>query len=285
MSAQEYSTFRRREFSPITSSISGPCGSRAAEAENATHTYDPNGKRQNPTITFFSGDASKNDYIVANQITIRNLDKERRFDVVLYVNGMPLGIIELKQSGSTATVENAFNQLRTYVEEFPMAFRFANFVVASDGIDAIYGTSFTPREHMSTWRVDDDGEPFEQAPLVVVDGEQMTEFDMLMWGLFNVERFGQIFVDFTAFDEMDGELRMRVAKPHQYFAVTIEHSVLAPRRNAGSPSRRPDRAERYRWADRRGGSSRDLGKVDFSTSRNQPIRRSHQPACHYRLSA
>lgn len=182
--------------------------------------YDANGKRQNPTITFFSRDPSKNDYIAANQITIRNLDKERRFDVVLYVNGMPLAIVELKQSGSTATVENAYNQLRTYVAEFPMAFRFANIVVASDGIGAIYGSPFTPREHMSTWRVDDDGEPFEQAPLVVVDGEHMTEFDMLMWGLFNVERFGQIFVDFTAFDEIDGELRMRVAKPHQYFAVT-----------------------------------------------------------------
>ena len=182
--------------------------------------YDADGARKNPTITFFSRDPSKNDYIAANQITIRNLDKERRFDVVLYVNGMPLAIIELKQSGSTATVENAFNQIRTYVEEFPMAFRFANIVVASDGIDAIYGTPFTPREHMSTWRVDDDGEPFEQGPLVVVNGEQMTEFDMLMWGLFNVERFGQIFVDFTAFDEVDGELRMRVAKPHQYFAVT-----------------------------------------------------------------
>ena len=182
--------------------------------------YDADGKHQNPTITFLSRDPSKNDYIAANQITIRNLDKERRFDVVLYVNGMPLAIIELKQSGSTATVENAYNQLRTYVDEFPMAFRFANIVVASDGIDAIYGSPFTPREHMSRWRVDDDGEPYEQRALVVVDGETMTEFDMLMWGLFNVERFGQIFIDFTAFDETDGQLRMRVAKPHQYFAVT-----------------------------------------------------------------
>ena len=101
-----------------------------------------------------------------------------------------------------------------------MAFRFANIVVASDGIHAIYGTPFTPREHMSSWRVDDDGDPFEQGPVVEVDSEYMTEFDMLMWGLFNIERFGQIFVDFTAFDEIDGELRMRVAKPHQYFAVT-----------------------------------------------------------------
>lgn len=181
---------------------------------------DAKGKRQNPTITFFSRDPNKNDYIAANQITVRNLDKERRFDVVLYVNGMPLVIVELKQSGSTATVESAYNQLRTYVEEFPMAFRFANIVVASDGIEAIYGTPFTPREHMSSWRVDDDGNPYEQGPLVVVGGEQMTEFDMLFWGLFNVERFGQIFIDFTAFDEIDGELRMRVAKPHQYFAVT-----------------------------------------------------------------
>lgn len=181
---------------------------------------DAEGKHQNPTITFFSRDPNKNTYIAANQITIRNLDKERRFDVVLYANGMPLGIMELKQSGSTATVEDGYNQLRTYVEEFPMAFRFANIVVASDGLEAIYGTPFTPREHMSSWRVDDDGEPYAQGPLVVVGGEQMTEFDMLMWGLFNIERFGQIFIDFTAFDELDGGLRMRVAKPHQYFAVS-----------------------------------------------------------------
>lgn len=181
---------------------------------------DAEGKHQNPTITFFSRDPNKNDYIAANQITIRNLDKERRFDVVLYVNGMPLAIMELKQSGSTATVEDGYNQLRTYVEEFPMAFRFANVIVASDGLDAIYGTPFTPREHMSSWRVDDDGKPYMQGPLVVVGGEQMTEFDMLMWGLFNIERFGQIFIDFTAFDSLDGGLRMRVAKPHQYFAVS-----------------------------------------------------------------
>ena len=181
---------------------------------------DAEGKHQNPTITFLSRDPNKNTYIAANQITIRNLDKERRFDGVLYVNGMPLAIMELKQSGSTATVEEGFNQLRTYVEEFPMAFRFANIVVASDGLGAIYGTPFTPREHMSSWRVDDDGEPYAQGPLVVVGGEQMTEFDMLMWGLFNIERFGQIFIDFTAFDKVDGGLRMRVAKPHQYFAVS-----------------------------------------------------------------
>lgn len=181
---------------------------------------DAEGKLQNPTITFLSRDPNKNDYIAANQITIRNLDKERRFDVVLYVNGMPLAIMELKQSGSTATVEDGYNQLCTYVEEFPMAFRFANIVVASDGLEAIYGTPFTPREHMSSWRVDDDGEPYAQGPLVVVSGEEMTEFDMLMWGLFNIERFGQIFIDFTAFDSLDGGLRMRVAKPHQYFAVS-----------------------------------------------------------------
>ncbi len=182
--------------------------------------YDDHGQRQNPTITFFSRDPSKNDYIAASQVTIRNLDKQRRFDLVLYVNGMPLTIIELKQPGSTATTEDAYNQLRTYVNEMPTAFRFANIVVASDGNEAIYGTPFTPSEHMSRWRVDDNGEPYEQSGLVVVGGEQTTELDLLIWGLFNVDHFVQIFVDFTAFDEINGELRMRVAKPHQYFAVT-----------------------------------------------------------------
>lgn len=180
---------------------------------------DDSGQRQNPTITFLSANPDKNDYIVANQITIRNRDVERRFDVVAYVNGLPLAILELKDASGAVGAEGAYNQLQTYVQEFGMAFRFANIVVATDGISARYGTPFTPWNHYAPWNVDDSGKPVGVGE-VSADGEVATEADLLLWGLFNVVRFVQLFRDFTAFDSTEEGLVMRIAKPHQYFAVS-----------------------------------------------------------------
>ena len=84
---------------------------------------DHEGNVQNPTIYFLSSQPHKNDYLSLNQVTITNLDGERRFDVVCYVNGMPLAFIELKKTGANTSVEGAYNQLQTYVKEFGMAFR------------------------------------------------------------------------------------------------------------------------------------------------------------------
>lgn len=181
---------------------------------------DAEGREVNPTITFISADPSKNRYHAVNQVTIRNRERERRFDVITYVNGLPLAILELKKAGSKQTsAEGAYNQLQTYLDEFPMAFRFAALVVASDGLNARYGTPFTPWHHFAPWNVDDDG-----APLAIgetnADGAMAFELASTLSGLFNVERFGQILREFIAFDETAEGLTKRVAKPHQYFAVT-----------------------------------------------------------------
>ncbi len=94
------------------------------------------------------------------QVTVRSTEHQRRLDLVLYLNGMPVAIFELKQAGSArADIAAAHTQLQTYLREFPMAFRFTVLVVASDGITARYGTPFTPLEHFAPWNVDDDGRP------------------------------------------------------------------------------------------------------------------------------
>ncbi|MGP5089315.1 type I restriction endonuclease subunit R [Brachybacterium tyrofermentans] len=184
-------------------------------------TYvDHDGRERSPVIRFLAGNVAENSYRVVNQVSMRRGQVERRFDVVAYVNGLPLVIMELKQAGSrSATAEAAFNQLQTYVAELPMAFRFTAFVVASDGINARYGTQFTPWNHFASWNVDDDGRPVaigEPGP----DGEILTEIDWTLNGLFNLDRFGQLIHDFVAFDEDAAGLTKRIAKPHQYFAVT-----------------------------------------------------------------
>ena len=185
-------------------------------------TYvDDEGREQSPTIHFMAhGDVSKNAYLAVQQVTIRSRERERRFDVVLYVNGLPLVIVELKQAAAkNATVEGAYNQLQTYLREFPMAFRFCAFVVASDGISAKYGTPWTPYNHFAPWNVDDEGHLMEFGE-TDLDGEATTELDLTLTGLFNIDRFGQIMRDFIAFDQSEEGLGKRIAKPHQYFAVT-----------------------------------------------------------------
>ncbi|MDF8263739.1 type I restriction endonuclease subunit R [Luteipulveratus flavus] len=184
-------------------------------------TYvDHDGVEQHPTIHLMSTDPDRNDWVAAHQVTIRDRDRERRFDVVLYCNGLPVSIIELKKAGSkTATVAAAHAQLQTYVEEFPMAFRFAVCTVASDGVQARYGTPFTPLNHFAVWNVDDSGHPMAIGE-ADEDGRPVTELELTLQGLFNLERFVQLQHSFTAFDEDERGLAKRIAKPHQYFAVT-----------------------------------------------------------------
>ncbi|MFV8381848.1 type I restriction endonuclease subunit R [Corynebacterium hindlerae] len=192
-------------------------------------TYlDLDGQPQNPTIYFISADAKKNVYHAVNQVIIRNVQYERRFDVVVYINGLPVAIIELKKPAGKSSAEEAFNQLQTYIHEFPMAFRFVNIIVASDGIDARYGTPFTPLNHMAPWNVDDHGKPIPP-DAVNEEGNAQLALENLIWGVFKTSTFLELMREFTAFDDNESGLFMRVAKPHQYFAVrkAVESTIQA----------------------------------------------------------
>lgn len=183
-------------------------------------TYvDSDGIEQSPTIRFVSHNVDDNEFLAANQVTIRSTDVERRFDIVLYLNGLPVVIAELKRAGAEAAdIASAHAQLATYLRELPMAFRFVVLTIISDGITARYGTPFTPLNHFSPWNVDDEGRPFrtnsdEWQPVRL-------EVEDLVDGVCNQERFLQIQRDFVAFDEGADGYAKRIAKPHQYFAVT-----------------------------------------------------------------
>jgi len=206
--------------------------SQDAIAENyRAHTYlvdgyrgisylDSDGIEQNPTIRLIGHLPEDNELLAVQQVTVRSSEHDRRFDIVLYLNGMPIAFFELKQAGAkNADLPGAHAQFATYLREFPMAFRFAVLNVISDGITARYGTPFTPLEHYAPWNVDDDGKPvvFGKAE---GDMHLGTELEYLIDGLFNPERFLQLLRNFTAFDAGADGLIKRIAKPHQYFAVT-----------------------------------------------------------------
>jgi type I restriction enzyme R subunit len=181
---------------------------------------DNDGVENNPTIRLISADPNENNWLAANQVTVIDRDHERRFDIVLYCNGLPIVIIELKKAGELrADVAAAHAQLQTYVRELPMAFRFTVLTIASDGLLAKYGTPFTPLNHFAPWNLDDDGQPVMFSE-VVDKSHYTTGIESLLYGVCNLERFLQLQRNFTAYDEGAEGLVKRIAKPHQYFAVT-----------------------------------------------------------------
>jgi len=183
-------------------------------------TYlDNDGVEQNPTIRLVSVEPSDNDWVVAQQVRLDNAEHHRRFDVVGYLNGLPVIVAELKQAGlANATLASAHGQLGTYLAEFPLAFRCCVATLISDGVTAAYGTPFTPLHHYASWNVDDDGEPLALGDSIV-DTDYDTPLEVTLNGLGNQLRFLDLMRNFTAFDAGDFGLAKRVAKPHQYFAV------------------------------------------------------------------
>ena len=181
---------------------------------------DSDGIEQTPTIRLVSHVVEENEFLAVNQVTIRSMEVDRRFDIVLYLNGMPVVIVELKKAGARrADLSSAHAQLATYLREFPMAFRFCVLSIISDGITARYGTPFTPLNHYSPWNVDDDGRPVKVGT-DPADNSLGIELEHLIDGVCNQERFLQLQRNFVAFDSGAEGYAKRIAKPHQYFAVT-----------------------------------------------------------------
>lgn len=192
---------------------------------------DEHGAVHTPTIRLIDyADPYANDFLAANQVMVTDGDHKRRFDIVLYVNGMPVGVVELKKAGDeNAGLEGAHAQVMTYVEELPLAFRCNVACVVSDGIRAKYGTAFTPFEHYAPWNVDEAGKPVPQPGATDAD----LAINLLLHGLFEQRRFIEILGGYVAFAQSDSGLVKRIAKPHQYFAVSkaIGKTVEAVRSN------------------------------------------------------
>ncbi|MFD4794438.1 type I restriction endonuclease subunit R [Streptomyces anulatus] len=181
-------------------------------------TYvDALGAEHNPTIRIVDLDkADANTYRAVRQVTVIDGERNRRFDLVLYVNGLPLAVIELKRAGDEdATLETAHAQISRYAEEFPTAFRYNAVVLLSDGITAKYGTPFTPYEHFAPWNTDEFGARVET---LESDGLAETGQSLALYGLFAQPRFLSLVKSFINF--VPAKRMKRIAKPHQYFAVT-----------------------------------------------------------------
>lgn len=162
-----------------------------------------------------------NDWLAVNQFTVIEHQSNRRPDVVVFVNGLPLGVIELKNPGDeNATLEGAFNQLQTYKDQIPALFRTNAVLVTSDGVQARIGSLTADIERFMPWRT--------------VDGREIApkgspELGTLLEGVFEKSRFLSLIRDFTVFANASSGLVKIVAGYHQFHAVrhAVEETVQA----------------------------------------------------------
>ena len=158
--------------------------------------------------------ATNNDWLAINQFTVTEDGNTRRPDVVLFVNGLPLGVIELKNpADEDATIWTAWQQLQTYKADLPTLFSMNEALVVSDGNEARVGTLTAGREWFKPWRT--------------VTGEtladpHMTELQVMLEGVFEPVRFLALVRDFIVFeDDGSGSLVKKMAGYHQYHAVRV----------------------------------------------------------------
>ena len=165
-----------------------------------------------------------NDWLAVNQFTVTENRNTRRPDVVLFVNGLPLGVIELKNpSDEDATIWTAWQQLQTYKSELPTLFSMNEALVVSDGNEARVGTLTSGREWFKPWRTvtgDTLADP------------HMTELQVMLEGVFEPGRFLSLVRDFIVFeDDGSGALVKKMAGYHQFHAVlfAVEETLRAAR--------------------------------------------------------
>lgn len=168
--------------------------------------------------------SDNNDWLAVNQYTVEENRSNpacaaehsvaagrRRPDIVVFINGIPLGVIELKNpSDANATTKDAFNQFQTYKKEIPSLFPYNEILIASDGIEARLGTLTTDWEWFLPWRTitGDDLAP-----------KGLPELEVLIKGIFEKQRFLDLLRYFIVFEVDGADIIKKIAGYHQFHAV------------------------------------------------------------------
>ena len=156
-------------------------------------------------------DLSANDWLATGQFTVIEGSVNRRPDIVIFVNGLPLGVIELKApGGENATLSGAHNQLQTYKAQIPTLFRTNAVLVTSDGLTARVGSLTADQERFMPWRTT-NGE--------MIAAKGLPELNTLIEGVFDKRRLLDLLRDFTVFGETGSDLAKIIAGYHQFHAV------------------------------------------------------------------
>ena len=199
--------------------------------------HQRNGERVGAAVRLIDfANPMNNDFTVCNQFTVQENKATRRPDVALFVNGMPLVVMELKNpAGPTATVRKAFYQLQTYKREIPTLFCYNGVLVASDGHDAKAGSLTAGWDRFMEWKtVDGKKEDSSTTPQIETLVKGMLRPEVLL----DLARHFTIFEKTTTEDAATGARRIetikKIAAYHQYHAVkeAVKSTLRAIGKNA-----------------------------------------------------
>jgi len=157
-------------------------------------------------------DPGNNDWLAVNQFSVIENKHSRRPDVVLFINGLPLGVLELKNAANeNATIWSAYQQLQTYKAEIPSLFAANAVLIVSDGVEARVGTLTAGKEWFKPWRTITGETPADT---------HLPELQVVTEGLLAPQRLLDLVRDFIVFeDDGSGRLAKKMAGYHQYHAV------------------------------------------------------------------
>lgn len=193
-------------------------------------------------------EAAANDWLAVNQFTVIEGQHNRRPDIVIFVNGLPLGLIELKNAADEdATIWSAYAQLQTYKAQIPSLLHYNALLVVSDGLQARMGSLTANQEWFKVWRTIDGETDVPKSAL---------ELEVLVRGVFERQRFLDLLQHFIVFEEDpdSGALHKIIAGYHQFHAVNaaVEETIrasLTPHDFAGKSVTLSESAGTY-WAGR-----------------------------------
>lgn len=202
--------------------------------EGVPVTYQKNGQARGDLVWLVDfAHPENNDFLVVNQCTIIENNVNKRPDVILFVNGLPLVVLELKNAADeTASVFSAFQQLQTYKQEIPSLFNYNGLLVISDGLEARAGSLSADLSRFMAWKTADGR--VEASPLI-------GQLETLIKGLLNPTTLLDLMRHFVVFekskleDPLSGQITIRTVKKmaayHQYYAVN--RAVKSTLRAAG----------------------------------------------------
>jgi len=194
-------------------------------------------------------DPSKNDLLVVNQFSVVEHRHSRRPDIVLFVNGLPLGVIELKNAADeNATIRTAYKQFQTYKAEIPALFATNAMLLASDGIEARVGPLDAGWEWFKPWRTI-GGQALADAHL--------PELQVVIEGLCAPRRFLDLLRDFIVFEDDGGRVVKKMAGYHQFHAVQVAVAETLRATTLARPGRVVEPAGRYEAGRQPGGKPGD----------------------------
>ena len=154
---------------------------------------------------------SNNEYLVVNQFTIIENNINKRPDIILFVNGLPLVVIELKNAvDENATIHSAFNQLQTYKQTIPSLFLYNALLIISDGWEAMYGSLTSPKQFFVPWKSIDGN---------IVADEDIPQMEVMAKGMLNKNVLTDLIRHYILFHQNKEQITKIVPRYHQYFAV------------------------------------------------------------------